>query len=403
MTISSELFYLLKSAVADFKRDKVRTALTSLGIMIGVLSVVMLIALGLGLKNYISGQFEGLGANLIMVLPGSGFTGEGGGNFGGQGLMGGAEFDEKDVRSLKKVEGLEYVVPVVFKSTTIQSETEEKVGYMMGVNEELFSLMNSELLVGSLFDKTDVENNAKVAILGFTLADELFGTPEDALGKNIRIQGVRLKVLGVLDKTGDREQDGAAIIPYTTTFGSINPNKTFWSIYLGVPSEDKVEIVSREAEKVLLKRYEEDQFAMTEQSEILSSVNQIFGMINLVLVAIGSISLLVGGIGIMNIMYATVTERTKEIGIRRAVGATKRDILLQFLTESLVLSLFGGVLGLLLAAGIVLLVQIWFPVALNLTAILVAFGVSSAIGIFFGVFPAKKAADLSPIDAIRYE
>lgn len=403
MTLSSEFFHLLKSAIADFKRDKVRTALTSLGITIGVLSVVMLIALGIGLKNYIAGQFEGLGANLVMVLPGSGFTGEGGGGFGGQGLMGGAEFDEKDIRSLKKVEGLEYVVPVVFKSTTIQSEVEEKVGYVMGVNEELFSLMNSELLTGNLFDKTDVENNAKVAVMGFTLADELFDSPADAMGKSIRIQGVRLKVVGVLDKTGDRERDGAAMIPYTTTFGSMNPKKTFWAIYLGVPSEDMVESVSREAEKVLLKRYEEDQFAMTEQSEILSSVDQIFGMINLVLIAIGSISLLVGGIGIMNIMYATVTERTKEIGIRRSVGATKRDILLQFLTESLVLSLFGGVLGLLLAAGIVILVQIWFPVALNLTAVLVAFGVSSAIGIFFGVFPAKKAADLSPIDAIRYE
>lgn len=403
MTFSDEFFHLLISAVADFKRDKVRTALTSLGITIGVLSVVMLIALGIGLKNYIAGQFEGLGANLVMVLPGSGFTGEGGGGFGGQGLMGGAEFDEKDIRSLKKVEGLEYVVPVVFKSTTIQSEVEEKVGYMMGVNEELFSLMNSELLTGNLFDKTDVENNAKVAVMGFTLADELFDSPADAMGKSIRIQGVRLKVVGVLDKTGDRERDVAAMIPYTTTFGSMNPKKTFWAIYLGVPSEDMVESVSREAEKVLLKRYEEDQFAMTEQSEILSSVDQIFGMINLVLIAIGSISLLVGGIGIMNIMYATVTERTKEIGIRRSVGATKRDILLQFLTESLVLSLFGGVLGLLLAAGIVFLVQIWFPVALNLTAVLVAFGVSSAIGIFFGVFPAKKAADLSPIDAIRYE
>ena len=192
-------------------------------------------------------------------------------------------------------------------------------------------------------------------------------------------------------------------MPYSTTFGSINPKKTFWSIYLGVPSEDMVESVADEAERVLLKRYDKDKFAMTEQSEILSTVDSIFGMINLVLVAIGSISLLVGGIGIMNIMYATVTERTKEIGIRRSVGATKRDILLQFLTESLVLSLFGGIFGLLLSAGIVLLVRIWFPVALNLTAVLVAFGVSSGIGIFFGVFPAKKAADLSPIDAIRYE
>lgn len=394
---------LLKSAVADFKRDKVRTALTSLGIMIGVMSVVMLIALGLGLKNYISGQFENLGANLVMILPGSGFTGEGGGGFGGQGLVGGAEFDEKDIRDLRKVDGLEYVVPLVYKSGLIQGEKDEKVASIMGVNEDYFKLMNSKILSGVVFDKTDVSNNAKVAVLGYSLAEEIFERPSDAVGKSVRTQGIRLKVIGVIEKTGDREQDSAVMVPYSTTFGSINPKKTFWSIYLGVPSEEQVEAVSSEAEKVLLKRYEEDDFAITEQAEILTTVNQIFGMINLVLVAIGSISLLVGGVGIMNIMYATVTERTKEIGIRRAVGARRSDILTQFLTESLVLSLFGGLAGLMLSALLVALIRIWFPVAMNLTAVLVAFGVSSAIGIFFGVFPAKKAAALSPIEAIRYE
>jgi putative ABC transport system permease protein len=164
-----------------------------------------------------------------------------------------------------------------------------------------------------------------------------------------------------------------------------------------------VAVVKAEAEKILLKRYEKDEFSVTEMSEILSTVNQIFGIINLILIAIGSISLIVGGVGIMNIMYATVTERTREVGIRRAMGATKRDILLQFLTESTILSVFGGLVGLLLATVIVLVVRIWFPVALNLFAVILAIGVSSTIGIFFGVFPAKKAADLSPMEAIRYE
>ena len=148
-----------------------------------------------------------------MVLPGSGFTGEGGGGFGGAGTVGGAEFDEKDIRDLKKVEGIEYVVPVVFKSMLIQSETEEKVGTIMGVHEEMFELMNSKILAGNLFDKTDVGNNAKVVVLGYTLADDLFDLPTDALGKNVRLQGVRLKVIGVMEKTGDREQDTAAIMP----------------------------------------------------------------------------------------------------------------------------------------------------------------------------------------------
>lgn len=395
--------HLLSGAIANFRRDKVRTALTSLGIMIGVLSVVMLIALGLGLKNYIKQQFDSLGANLIMVLPGSGFTGEGGGGFGGAGTVGGAEFDEKDIRDLNRIEGIQYVVPVFMKTVAVESSEAQKNAYIMGSNEEFFGLMNAQVSAGELFGKTEVGNKAKVVVLGFSVADKLFDGPSDAVGKTIRAGGLRLKVNGVLKKTGDNEQDNAVIIPYSTTFGSINPKKTFWAIYLGVPSEDKVDSISKEAEQVLLKRYKDEEFAMTEQSEILSTVNQIFSILNLVLIAIGSISLVVGGIGIMNIMYATVTERTKEIGIRRAIGATKKDILLQFLTESVVLSAFGGLLGLLLATGIVLIVRVWFPVAINLTAVILAFGVSSLIGVFFGVFPAKKAADLSPIEAIRYE
>ncbi|HKZ34253.1 MAG TPA: FtsX-like permease family protein, partial [Patescibacteria group bacterium] len=170
-----------------------------------------------------------------------------------------------------------------------------------------------------------------------------------------------------------------------------------------VKSDDMVSIAKQKAEETLLKRYNEDDFAVTEQSELLNTIDQIFSILNSVLIAIGSISLLVGGIGIMNIMYATVTERTKEVGIRRAVGATQQDILKQFLTESLLLSLFGGVLGLLLASILVMVMRFFFPAALNLFAVFISLGVSSAIGIFFGVFPAKRAAELPPIEAIRYE
>lgn len=390
--------YLLSSAFSDFRRDKVRTALTSLGILIGVLSVVMLIALGLGLKNYISKQFENLGANLVLVLPGSGLSG----GFGA-GLVGGVEFDNKDIASLRRVENIQYVVPLVFKSASVEAGGISKNGFVFGINEEYFGLMGTKLLGGETFGKTEVGNRAKIAVLGYNLADNLFADPVDAIGRNITVQGVRIRVVGVIEKTGDNEQDNAAIMPYTTTFGSINPKKTFWAIYLGVPTDADLPAVKQEVEQVLLRRYDKDEFDVSEQAEILSTINQIFAVINLVLVAIGSISLLVGGIGIMNIMYATVTERTKEIGIRRAIGATKRDILSQFLTESVVLSAIGGIVGLVLAAVIVTIVRIWFPVALNLTAVVIAFGVSSGIGIFFGVFPARRAANLSPIDAIRYE
>lgn len=392
------IYQLLFSASADFKRDKVRTALTSLGIMIGVLSVVMLIALGLGLKNYIQQQFENLGANLVMILPGSGFSGG-----GPAGLAGGTEFDEKDIRNIEKIDNLKYIVPVYFRSITISSASEEKTGYAMGANEQIFQLMNVKTIAGELWTKTDLGKRTKSAVLGYSIAEALYGKAEDALGKTIRIEAIRLKVVGVAKKTGDREQDNAAFLPYTTTFGSMNPKKTFWAIYLGIPEEKFVATVKEDVEKTLTRRYDKDKFSVTEQSEILSTVNQIFGIINLVLIAIGSISLIVGGVGIMNIMYATVTERTREVGIRRALGATKRNILLQFLTESTLLSLFGGIVGLLLAVAIVAIVRNWFPVAVNVFAVVLALGVSSGIGIFFGVFPAKKAADLSPMEAIRYE
>jgi putative ABC transport system permease protein len=393
-----EIGHLVKTALIDFGRDKVRTGLTSLGIMIGVLSVVLLIALGVGLKNYIQEQFQNLGASLIMVLPGSGFS-EG----FGAGMMGGIEFDEKDLRSLERLPNLKYVVPLTFKSVKASVSDTEKVIYLMGVNEDYFPLINTKISHGRVWTRSDVSKKSKVAVLGNTTAKEMFGDEASALNKSIRISGSRFVILGVAEKTGDPERDTSATVPYTSISGSINPDKKFWSIYIGVESENQVESAKESVIEILSKRYDDDQFSVTEQSEILGTINQIFGMINMVLLAIGSISLLVGGIGIMNIMYATVMERTKEVGIRRAVGATRRDVLLQFLTESTLLSLLGGITGLVLAIIIVLIVRIWFPVAINVWAVVTALGVSCGIGVFFGVFPAKKAADMSPIDAIRYE
>jgi putative ABC transport system permease protein len=399
MKNKDEYVHLVKTALEDFKRNKARTVLTSLGIMIGVLSVVMLIALGLGLKNYIQGKFEGLGANLLMIMPGSGLSG------GGMpaGIVGGVEFDEKDVANISRISEIKYTVPLFFKSTTVEAGGDKKTAYIMGVNEDLFDLMNSKPLAGQTFSKSEVAAGAKVAVLGYTVADNLFDNPEDGVGRTIRFENIRLKVIGVLEKSGDNEQDGAVIIPYKTTYGSLNPDKTFWAIYIGVENKDEVETARDAIKQTLLKRYKEDDFSVTEQSEVLSTINQIFSILNAVLVAIGSISLLVGGIGIMNIMYATVTERTKEIGIRRAVGATQKDILLQFLTESLILSVFGGALGLILATLLVLIIRFFFPASINLLSVIITFVISSAIGIFFGVFPARRAARLSPIEAIRYE
>ena len=395
---------LLKSSFDDFKRNKVRTFLTSLGIMVGVMSVVLLIALGLGLKNYIEEQFESLGANLLIIFPGSVFSEDSGagGNFGA-GFAGGASFDEKDVKTLRKVPDVSYVVPLFTKSLALSSGKEKKLGYVLGTTDEAFEVMNIEIEEGREFTKADVLGKTKKGVLGFSMAEKLFIDPTFAVGKTVKANDVRFNIIGVAKKKGDRQMDDGLFVPYSATFGSLNPDKTFFTIYIGASNEDTIATVKVSVKEALLKRYEEDDFSVTEQSQILSSVNQIFGIINSILVAIGCISLFVGGIGIMNIMYATVTERTKEIGIRRAIGATEKDILTQFLTESIVLSLLGGIAGLLISAVIVWIIRFFFPASLNLVAVLVALGVSSAIGIIFGVFPARRAAKLSPIDAIRYE
>lgn len=394
---------LIKASFDDFKRNKVRAFLTSLGITVGVFSVVILIALGLGLKNYIQNQFQSMGANLIMILPGSGFTGEGGASFGGQGTVGGVSFDEKDVDKLKKISGIDYVVPIFMKSVSVETENEKKFGSVMAISDDGFKLMNVEVQAGRLFASADVQGGSKVAVLGNTITIDLFGSVDKAVGKTIRFENQRFKVVGVAKKKGDRQADTAIFIPFRTAYQNINPDKKFWAIYLGIKSDNEITEIKKKAEDTLLKRYDAEGFAVTEQAELLNSINQIFGIINIVLIAIGSISLFVGGIGIMNIMYATVTERTKEIGIRRAIGATEKDILLQFLSESVVLSLLGGISGLLLAIIVVLITRFFFPASINLVAVIVAILVSSAIGIIFGVFPARRAAKLSPIEAIRYE
>lgn len=396
---------LLKNSITDFRRNKIRTFLTSLGILIGVLSVVLLIAIGIGLRNYIQKQFESLGANLILILPGNFLSGgEGGGlqSFG-TGLAGSIRFDEKDYRDLSRISEADYVVPAFTKSAAFESDQDKYFGSILGTSAEAFTLLNLEMEEGSAFGSSDVVGKSKKVVLGSTAAEKLFDSSSQAIGKTVRTDSQRFKVVGVLKKKGDQDIDTGFIIPYKTTFGSINPNKDFFTIYLGVNDKENIPIVKKRAEDILLRRYKEDEFSVTEQTEILGTINSIFSVINGVLLAIGSISLIVGGVGIMNIMYANVTERTKEVGIRRAIGATKMDILLQFLVESVLLSLFGGLLGLLIAVLIIVLVQPLFPLGINFLAVFVAFGVSSFIGTFFGVFPARRASNLTPIEAIRYE
>lgn len=394
--------FVLKSALSDFSRNKGRTFLTSLGILIGVLSVILLMALGLGLKKYISDQLNSLGANLIYVMPGNKKAIVQGGG------MGGIRFDDKDVTKLKRIPGILVAVPVFAKSgTNIEARGNSEMIEMIASSEEIAQVMNLQLEMGRLLEKRDIEKKAKVALIGPSIATKIFGSSEEALGKNFSIEGQEYKVIGIYKSKGGggiagADMDAHVFVPRTAVI-AFNPDKKYYAIYIKATDKDVIPMVKEEATKVLAKRYEEDQFSVLEQGEIMETVNSIFAVINTVLVAIAAISLVVGGIGIMNIMYVTVSERIREIGIRRALGAHKKDILYQFLLMSVFLSIFGGALGVILAFVIVFFLQGLFPAYIDLFSVLIALGVSSLIGIVFGVFPAKNAADLSPIDAIRYE
>lgn len=395
-------FFIIKSALEDFRRNKVRTALTSLGILIGVASVVLLLAFGLGLKKYIQNQFESLGTNLVYILPGGSFQN---GGFSADSTFE-STFDEKDLRTLERVPGVNYVAAVYQKNTSVASGTKTKYTPIFLGNDEVFQALNLEPENGRIFTQADLDKRARIAVIGPKLAEDLFGDKTAGVGRNLKVSEQNFKIVGVLKPKGGGgfgpQFDSYVYVPYKSA-ASLNPSKKFLSFYVQADDADSIPTVKEELKTTLLKRYSKDDFSIVEATEFLNAINSIFGVLNMVLVAIAAISLIVGGIGIMNIMYVSVVERIREIGIRRAIGATRRDILFQFLAESTILSLLGGLLGLLLSFIVVILIQQFFPAYIDLTSIVLAIGVSSAIGIVFGVFPARKAAALSPIEAIRYE
>jgi putative ABC transport system permease protein len=396
--------FLIRTAIEDFTRNKGRTLLTSLGILIGVLSVVLLTAFGLGLKKYIGDQFEAMGKNTIFLVPGRILSG---GGFSGSASSFTGRFDIRDLEKLKEIKNISAVGPLTFKSTKIKSPLKEDYADIMFSSEVISDVMGFEIETGRFFDKSDVAKKTKVIVIGNKIASDYYGSPEDAIGNKITVGEIKFTVIGVTKSKGGGgmggfDYDKYLYGPYTTGY-TFNPDRKFIRLFAKTENESDISQVKGDIKKEFLKRYEEEEFSIVEPTELLSAINSIFSVLNLILVAIAAISLLVGGIGIMNIMYVTVTERIKEIGIRRALGARRNDILFQFLIESVALSLMGGLFGLVLAYAIIFFIQQLFPAYIDLVSVLLALGVSSAIGVLFGVLPAKKAADLSPIEAIRYE
>lgn len=398
------LIFILKSSIDDFTHNKLRTFLTSLGLLIGVASVVLLVAMGLGLKRYIEQQFESLGTNLVYVMPGN-F--EGGSLQSAGGAVAGIRFEPRDADALKRVPGVSTVIPFFIKFSRVAAEGNSSVYEIAATTADVFTGMNLNITYGIPFKKSDADKGAKVVVIGQKVAEKIFGSSPAALGKTVKIEDQGFRVVAIFGSKGGGGLGGAGIdehifIPYKSA-ASFNPDKKYYAIYLKVDKAQDIPQVKLEAKKALLRRYKSDDFSVIEQTEILNTVNQIFAILNGVLVAIAAISLIVGGIGIMNIMYVSVAERTHEIGIRRAIGATRSDILLQFLSEAVILSILGGFLGLIVSGLVVLLMQRFFPAYIDPLSVTVAIGVSSAIGLIFGVLPARKASELSPIEAIRYE
>lgn len=396
------LFKIILTSLGDLSRSKIKTGLSALGILIGVFAVVILQSFGNGLNNYLLQQFESLGANTVYVVPGDPFK-----QSGASSIASTISFNPQDVAKLQRLPDVLHVVPVAIKRTKAEANGQSKTTDVYATSEDLFAVRSLEATHGKLFDNADIGKKQKVVVLGPKIARELYGSEGAAIGKKIRLGVSRYTVMGVIEEQGGQslggpDFDSYTYIPYSAV-GSLMQTGEFSSIYLQAKNAQVISKLQDEAKASLSKDYKEKDFSVIDQGQILSAAGSIFGVVNGVLLVIGSVSLLVGGVGIMNIMYATVTERIKEIGIRRSLGARKSDVMQLFIAEAVLLSAIGGLFGLLLASGAVIVIRKFFPVSMDINSILIALGVSSGIGVFFGVFPARRAASWPPIDAIRSE
>ena len=400
---------LFKIAYKALLRNKTRAMLTMLGIVIGIASVIAMVSLGESSSQTISDQITSTGANLIMVRRAA--QQQGGVNIGSDNVQ---TLTDKDAEAIvRKSQHITMASPVVNTGGQLVYGSNNWPGNLQGGNERLIDIRNYEIEQGRNFTEYDVRTAAKVCVIGKTVADNLFPNGENPVGKHIRFGKIPFKIVGTLVEKGKQlgqDQDDTVIVPYTTIQKRILAINYVHMIMAWAASDDVVVEAAEEVESTVraqhrIKEGQDDDFEVSTQQELLDMLTDVMGMLSMLLAAIASISLIVGGIGIMNIMYVTVTERTKEIGLRMSIGARSRDIKFQFLTESAFLSLVGGVIGIIVGLSLfyaVTAVMNW-PFVVSLQAVVIAFGVCTATGIFFGWYPAKKAATMDPINALRYE
>jgi putative ABC transport system permease protein len=404
-----QIFSLFRVAIRALRRNVLRTLLTMLGIIIGVAAVIAMVSIGTGARVQVEKSVASLGQNVIIVMAGGMSRG---GVFAGMGASPTLKVDDANaIRT--EVENVGFVTPESRGAAQLTAGNLNWNAQIFGVNEEYLEIRAWPLAEGDFFTGDDVRSGARVAILGKTTARKLFDEVSP-IGETIRIKDVPFTVVGILTAKGSNmmgmDQDDTVIVPYTTAMRRLFGQTNVRSISVSATSAPEIQNVSRQIMELLRQRHRiqpgrDDDFMIRTQQEITEFATSTSRIMTGLLGAIAGVSLLVGGIGIMNIMLVSVTERTREIGIRLAVGGRKRDIQRQFLLEAVLLSLAGGLIGIGagIAASKIVAVQLNWPVLTPTSALVGAFAFSAAIGIFFGFYPARKAAQLDPIEALRYE
>lgn len=402
---------LFKIALRAIAANKLRSFLTMLGIIIGVASVIAMLAIGQGSKKSIQANIAEMGSNMIMIRPGQDKG------------PGGAQQDASDMQTLKlkdyetlkeQSKYLAAISPNVNASGQFINGNNNTPSTMYGISPDYLQIRQQKVKDGEMFTDEDVKTSAKVCVIGKTVADNLFTNGEDPIGKVIRYNKIPLRIVGVLESKGynsfGMDQDDVVFAPYTTVMKRILSVTYLQGINASAITEDMTDLAIEDVTNILrenhkLKGADEDNFTIRSQQEMAEMMNSTSDTMTVLLLVVACISLVVGGIGIMNIMYVSVTERTKEIGLRMSVGARGIDILNQFLIESVLLSVTGGLIGVLCGIGAAVGINVFahWPIQIQPWSVLLSFVVCSATGIFFGWYPAKKAASLDPIEAIRYE